>query len=68
MKDKYDELLKFVQGLETDVNKFTEKGQAAAGTRLRKSLSELKKLAQEMRNQIQDIKAERKGGTETKAE
>lgn len=60
MKEKYNELLKFVQSLEADVQKFTEKGQAAAGTRLRKGLSELKKLAQDMRNQIQEIKTERK--------
>jgi len=47
--------------METDVEKFYTKGQAAAGTRVRKGLSELKKLAQEMRNEIQDIKAQRKG-------
>lgn len=63
MKEKYDELVNFVKSLETDVVKFTEKGQAAAGTRLRKGLSELKKLAQDMRNQIQDIKTERKDQT-----
>jgi len=47
--------------METDVQKFYEKGQAAAGTRIRKGLSELKKKAQDMRNEIQQIKAERKG-------
>ncbi|MEI7812730.1 MAG: histone H1 [Ignavibacteria bacterium] len=60
MKNKYVELSKFVQSLESDVQKFAEKGQAAAGTRLRKGLSELKKLAQDMRNEIQNIKNERK--------
>jgi hypothetical protein len=64
MKEKYEELVKFVQSLENDVNKFVDKGQSAAGTRLRKGLSELKKLAQDMRNQIQDIKTERKGSPE----
>ena len=64
MKEKYEELVKFVQGLETDVNKFVDKGQSAAGTRLRKGLSDLKKLAQEMRNQIQTIKTERKGDSQ----
>ncbi|MGE5681955.1 MAG: histone H1 [Bacillota bacterium] len=64
MREKYNELLRFVQSLEGDVQKFTEKGQAAAGTRLRKGLSELKKLAQDMRNQIQEIKSERKENTE----
>lgn len=64
MKEKYEELLKFVQSLENDVNKFVDKGQSAAGTRLRKGLSELKKLAQDMRNQIQQIKSDRKGSPE----
>lgn len=64
MKEKYEELLKFVQSLENDVNKFVEKGQSAAGTRLRKGLSELKKLAQDMRNEIQQIKSQRKGSPE----
>lgn len=67
MKEKYEELLKFVQSLENDVNKFVDKGQSAAGTRLRKGLSELKKLAQEMRNQIQQIKSDRKGDNGTSA-
>ena len=46
--------------METDVEKFYVKGQAAAGTRVRKALSELKKMSQDMRNEIQAIKAERK--------
>lgn len=60
MSSKYDELLKFVQSLEPDVQKFYEKGQAAAGTRLRKGLSDLKKMAQDMRNEVQDLKTKRK--------
>ena len=43
------------------VEKFYVKGQAAAGTRVRKALSELKKMAQDMRNEVQELKAERKG-------
>ena len=49
-----------VQGLEADFHKFYEKGQSAAGTRLRKGLSDLKKLAQEIRNDVQKVKTERK--------
>jgi len=60
MKDKYEELKQFVQSLETDLVKFVDKGQAAAGTRLRKGLSDLKKRAQDMRNMVQDIKTQRK--------
>lgn len=61
MSDKYNALIEHLKGMETDVEKFYVKGQAAAGTRLRKALSELKKMAQDMRNEIQEIKAERKG-------
>ncbi len=60
MSDKYNKLVEFVQSMETDVHKFYVKGQSAAGTRVRKALSELKKMAQEMRNEIQEIKAQRK--------
>jgi hypothetical protein len=61
MSDKYTQIIEFVKEMEADVEKFYVKGQAAAGTRVRKALSELKKMAQDMRNEIQDIKAERKG-------
>jgi len=68
MKEKFEELKKFVDGLETDLTKFVDKGQSAAGTRLRKGLSELKKMAQDMRNQIQDMKTERKGSKDEPAQ
>lgn len=61
---KYQNLVEFVKSLETDVIKFYEKGQAAAGTRLRKGLSELKRMAQEIRNEVQEIKAQRKAPKE----
>ena len=60
MNEKYLKLIEYLQSLEPDVVKFYEKGQSAAGTRLRKGLSELKKMAQEVRNDIQTVKAERK--------
>ncbi len=58
--NKYEELVQAVKNLETDFEKFYDKGQAAAGTRLRKGLSDLRKLAQDVRKDVQDIKAERK--------
>ncbi len=42
--------------LEEDLVKFYEKGNKAAGTRARKQLQDLKKLSQEIRLEIQDIK------------
>ena len=58
--NRYEDLLQAVRNLQTDFEKFFEKGQAAAGTRVRKGLSDLRKLAQEVRKEIQDVKAQRK--------
>lgn len=58
--DKYQQLVDFTQSLETDFHKFYEKGQAAAGTRVRKGLSELRKMCQEVRKDVQEVKAQRK--------
>lgn len=58
--NKYQELLQAVHELETDFQKFYEKGQAAAGTRVRKGLSELRKMCQDIRKDIQEVKAQRK--------
>jgi hypothetical protein len=58
--DKFESLLQSVKELEADFEKFYIKGQAAAGTRLRKGLSELRKKAQEVRKDVQEVKAQRK--------
>ncbi len=42
--------------LEGDLDKFYNKGNKAAGTRARKSLQDLKKLAQDIRIEIQNMK------------
>lgn len=60
MAEKYYELIEYLKSLENDVVKFYEKGQSAAGTRLRKGLSELKKKAQDIRTEVQAVKTERK--------
>jgi len=54
--ERYDQLTDLVEGTEEDLMKFYEKGNKAAGTRARKSLMELKKLAHEVRQEIQEIK------------
>jgi len=58
--DKYQQLVDFANSLETDFHKFYEKGQAAAGTRVRKGLSELRKMCQDVRKNVQEVKGERK--------
>ncbi|HKL87870.1 MAG TPA: hypothetical protein VJ884_02620 [Salinibacter sp.] len=55
-EERYSQLTDIVDGAEEDLLKFYEKGNKAAGTRARKSLMKLKKLAHEMRQEIQDIK------------
>ena len=42
--------------LEGDFEKFYDKENQAAGTRVRKGMQELKNLAQEIRIEVQDIK------------
>jgi len=53
---RQEELSQHVEDMKDDLIKFYEKGNKTAGTRARKALQELKKLAQEIRLEIQDIK------------
>lgn len=53
---RIDEVKNLMSELEVDLQKFYEKGNKAAGTRARKQLQNLKKLAQEIRLEIQDMK------------
>jgi predicted nucleic acid-binding Zn-ribbon protein len=57
-EERYEELTSTVKDAEEDLMKFYEKGNKAAGTRARKSMMELKKLAHDIRQEIQDIKNE----------
>ena len=53
---RFDELRDLVMSLEADFQKFYDKGNSAAGTRVRKGMQELKNLAQGIRVEVQDIK------------
>lgn len=53
---RINEIKTLMEGLEEDLVKFYDKGNKAAGTRARKQLQDLKKLSQEIRLEIQDIK------------
>jgi len=55
---RYDEIKGKVEGLERDFQQFYDKGNKAAGTRVRKGMQELKQLAQDIRVEIQDKKKE----------
>ena len=51
----FDELQDSVNDCQTDVSKFIE-GNNSAGTRVRKAMQEIKKLAQFVRVEVQDQK------------
>ena len=53
---KFSDLKDFVEGLEKDFSQFYEKGNKAAGTRIRKAMQELKKQAQDIRVEVQSMK------------
>jgi len=53
---KFDELKKLVTSLETDADKFYNKANSAAGTRVRKGMQDLKNIAQAIRLEIQETK------------
>jgi hypothetical protein len=53
---RFDQLRDHVMSLEADFQKFYEKSNSAAGTRVRKGMQELKNLCQEIRNEVQSLK------------
>lgn len=55
---RFSQVKDLVMGLEADFEKFYEKGNQAAGTRVRKGMQELKNLAQDIRKEVQDKKNE----------
>lgn len=53
---RFDEIKNMLMALEADFEKFYDKGNQAAGTRVRKGMQEMKNLAQEIRLEVQKIK------------
>lgn len=53
---RYAELKNLVDSLAGDFDKFYDKNNQAAGTRVRKGMQDLKTLAQEIRTQVQEAK------------
>jgi hypothetical protein len=54
--NKFTQLSELVMSLQDDFEKFYDKNNNAAGTRVRKGMQDLKDLAQEIRKEVQDIK------------
>lgn len=53
---RFKQVSDLVMSLEGDFEKFYDKGNQAAGTRVRKGMQELKNLGQEIRIEVQDVK------------
>ena len=53
---KFEDLKTLIASLEGDADKFYNKGNSAAGTRLRKGMQELKNMAQSIRAEVQELK------------
>jgi len=53
---RFTELVELVQSFEKDFIKFYDKGNKSAGTRVRKNMAELKRKAQEIRIEVQELK------------
>jgi hypothetical protein len=55
---RFNEIKDLILGLEADFEKFYDKANQAAGTRVRKGMQDLKNLAQDIRKEVQDKKNE----------
>lgn len=53
---KFSEVRDLILGMEEDFVKFYDKGNQAAGTRVRKGMQDLKNIAQDIRKEVQDKK------------
>lgn len=54
--NNFNKIKDLVLSLEPDFEKFYDKKNSAAGTRVRKGMQELKNMAQDIRKEIQDAK------------
>jgi signal recognition particle subunit SEC65 len=59
--DRYQELIDLIGTFKTDFEKFYNKKNKSAGVRLRKDMALLKRKAQEIRNEVQEIKTQMAG-------
>ncbi|KLT67095.1 hypothetical protein [Pedobacter sp. BMA] len=54
--EKFEKVKELVSTIEADATKFYDGGNAAAGTRVRKAMQDLKVLAQEIRAEVTEKK------------
>jgi len=58
--DKFKGLKELLASAEADAEKFYNKGNAAAGTRLRNAMQKLKGIATDVRKEVTELKAKAK--------
>ena len=63
-KNNFGKVKEMVMALEADFEKFYDKQNSAAGTRVRKGMQDLKNLAQDIRKEVQDMKNAATGSEE----
>jgi len=51
----YNQMISLLEEIQPDVEKFYDKGNKAAGTRVRKAMQEIKSLAQDQRAEISEM-------------
>jgi len=54
--EKFEQLKSIIEQSSEDFQKFYEKNNKAAGTRIRKYMQDIKNLAQDIRKEVQDMK------------
>jgi|TARA_Y100000296_G_scaffold42510_1_gene48929 hypothetical protein len=54
--NRLEQLIALLESTREDHNRFFDRGNNAAGTRVRKAMQEVKALAQELRLEVQDAK------------
>ncbi|HZY81464.1 MAG TPA: histone H1 [Cyclobacteriaceae bacterium] len=59
---RFEELKALIASIEPDAEKFYNKGNSAAGTRVRKGMQDLKNIAQAIRAEVQELKNKEGGG------
>jgi len=54
--NRFNEIKDLIMSLEADFDKFYDKKNQAAGTRVRKGMQDLKNISQDIRKEVQEIK------------
>jgi hypothetical protein len=54
--EKFEQIKTLIESTQGDAEKFFNKGNDSAGKRIRQAMQELKKLAQELRLEVQETK------------